>query len=490
MKTSMRMSSKIMLGLLLVAMVSSADVNGWKSRTIYQLLTDRFWRSNGDTQSGCDLSQYCGGDWEGVRQQLSYIKDLGFDAIWISPVVDNQEPGYHGYWFRNWEKVNYHFGDEESLKRMVDTAHSMGIWVMVDVVANHVAPVGDDFSSIYPFNQGYHYHPSCPINDWNNQWQVEHCRLAGLPDLDQAQPYVRQYLKDWIKNHVQKFGFDGIRIDTVPHVEKSFWGEYAQYAGVYTIGEVFNGNDGYLGDYQNYLDALLNYGMYFTIKDVFGSGQSMYNIANRWASVSRNYKNPDVLGLFFDNHDNPRFLYNYPDWRSLKSAMAFTLTARGIPIFYYGSEQGFAGGNDPNNREPLWRAMNKGSDLYKFVQTINRARQAQGSASQPFAEKWVDDNLYAYTRGKLFVALTNRLNQQVHADVPNTGFNEGQTLCNIFYPTDCVKIVGGKLPVYLSNGEAKIFVPASSSFFQSAPKSAEQHLRGETLTPLQQAGAF
>ena len=71
---------------------------------------------------------------------------MGFDAIWISPVVDNLDGGYHGYWARNWEKVNSNFGSEQDLKDLVNAAHGKGMYVMVDVVANHAAPIGDDFS--------------------------------------------------------------------------------------------------------------------------------------------------------------------------------------------------------------------------------------------------------------------------------------------------------------------------------------------------------
>ena len=92
------------------------------------------------------MHNYCGGDFKGVEDQLQYIKDLGFDAIWISPVVDNSDGGYHGYWARNWDKINSHFGDENALKALVTKAHSMGLWVMVDVVANHVAPIEHDYS--------------------------------------------------------------------------------------------------------------------------------------------------------------------------------------------------------------------------------------------------------------------------------------------------------------------------------------------------------
>lgn len=144
----------------LFSAASAGDAAGWKKRAVYQLVTDRFLKSNGD-KSNCDLGRqpyYCGGDFDGIINGLQYIKDLGFDAIWISPVVDNTENGFHGYWARNWEKINDHFGGEAGLRRLIDAAHSMDIWVMVDVVANHVGPVGTDYSQMYPFNQAYHYH--------------------------------------------------------------------------------------------------------------------------------------------------------------------------------------------------------------------------------------------------------------------------------------------------------------------------------------------
>jgi alpha-amylase len=86
---------------------------------------------------------------------------MGFDAIWISPVVDNIDGGYHGYWAANWEKINSNFGSADDLKNLVKECHNRGIWVMVDVVANHVGPVGTDFSRIHPFNKAGHYHSRC-----------------------------------------------------------------------------------------------------------------------------------------------------------------------------------------------------------------------------------------------------------------------------------------------------------------------------------------
>jgi alpha-amylase len=328
------------------------------------VLTDRFSKNSSGGGACTNLGDYCGGTWNGIKNHLDYIKGMGFDAIWISPVVDNFGNGYHGYWAQNWEKTNDHFGSSQDLKDLVSACHAKGIAVMVDVVANHSAPIGDDFSKIYPLNHAEHYHSDCDINDWNNQWQVENCRLAGLPDLNQSNSYVRGYLKDWVKKLVQTYKFDGIRIDTIPEVEKQFWQEYGSASGVFQMGEVFNGNSGYVGPYQDFVSGLFNYPMYYTIKDVYGGGQSMYNIKSRWSDVSSHFKNPSALGLFVDNHDNARFLNQHNYVNGFKNALTFSLTGTGIPFFYYGSEQLYRGGNDPQNRESLWQAMNTNADVY------------------------------------------------------------------------------------------------------------------------------
>lgn len=93
---------------------------------------------------------------------------MGFDAIWISPVVTNSPGGYHGYWALNWNEINPYFGTAQELKDLVSAAHAKGIWVMVDVVANHVAPIGTDYAQVTPYNQEIHYHTDCQITNWND----------------------------------------------------------------------------------------------------------------------------------------------------------------------------------------------------------------------------------------------------------------------------------------------------------------------------------
>lgn len=151
------------------------------------------------------------------------------------------------------------------------------------------------------------------------------------------------------------------------------------------MGECFNGNSAYVGPYQNYTTGMFNYPMYYTIGNVFGSHQSMYQIRDRYTDEAQHFKDIDALGVFVDNHDNPRFLNKYGNnHNALKQAELFTLTSRGIPFTYYGTEEFFSGGADPGCRESLWQTnYNTNAEMYKFIKTINAQRAKSQIWSQP-----------------------------------------------------------------------------------------------------------
>ena len=242
---------------ILLSAIACKSKEEWKTRAIYQILTDRFARTS-DT-GYCNYGQYCGGNYRGIINKLDYIKGMGFDAIWISPIVENIEGAYHGYHLTNLYNLNYHFGTEDDLRALINACHSKDIWVMVDVVANHVAPVGTDFGRITPFNRAEHYHDWCEIKNFQNQPEVEYCRLCGLPDLKQENDWVTQKLLEWIHDIVQKYNLDGIRIDTIMEVPKWFWDKFSGSAGVFQIGEAVDGRPWFVADYQNHLDSVFNY---------------------------------------------------------------------------------------------------------------------------------------------------------------------------------------------------------------------------------------
>lgn len=125
---------------------------------------------------------------------------MGFDAIWISPMVSNTPSGYHGYWMQDLYGFNPNFGSKSDLQALIQACHSRNMFVMLDVVGNHVGQVDmyvwhspqcaralsltsscRDFSQVVPFNNQSDYHDKCQITDFNNATNVEHCRLANLP---------------------------------------------------------------------------------------------------------------------------------------------------------------------------------------------------------------------------------------------------------------------------------------------------------------------
>ena len=407
------------LGLILIISISCKTKEEWKPRSIYQLLTDRFARSS-DTGS-CVYSQYCGGDYKGLISKLDYIQGMGFDAIWVSPIIENTEGSYHGYHFTNLYNLNTHFGTEEDFKALVTECHKRDIWVMVDVVANHAGPVGT----------------------WGNQWEVENCRLCGLPDLKQENDWVTQKLLEWIHDLVQKYEIDGIRIDTIMEVPKWFWDKFRQSAGVFQIGEAFNGNTGYVADYQHHLDSVFNYPLYYKIEYSFCG--SFRNLESYWFNDRKIFPAPEYTATFVENHDNPRFLNRCHDRNKFTNAVIFSLVWEGIPVFYYAGEQYYAGGADPNNREPLWDNYNVNSELYILLNKAHALRKSQKIWNFAIIQRYADDNFYAFTRGNVLACFTNV--NSLQRTITYHEFKNGDKLCNVLADNDCVTVSGSGISI-------------------------------------------
>jgi len=447
----------------------------WKSRTVYQIITDRFARTDADTTQCSDLGKYCGGTFKGIQNNLDYIQGMGFDAIWISPVVANTKDGYHGYWVSNLYEVNEEFGTEEELKELIQTCHDRDIWVMVDVVANHIGYVDkNDYSSIVPFNETSHYNPyiDCGTVDQNDEKAFQTCWLSGLPDLDQNNPFVRETLMSWISDFVQTYDFDALRIDTVPHVTREFWAEFSEASGVFAIGEVLNLDLKYLATYQGPLESILNYALYAALRDAFQQGKPMSVIQEYYHEAIVTWPDITVLGNFINNHDNPRFLSNSTNVEGFKASLAFTMTSAGIPMVYYGDEQAFSGGTDPANREALWTDMNENSEIYEYLKTINKFRKESEFYKHDQIERLADDSFYSFTRGQTFFAFTNSLDTESRT-VSSHSYPEGTLLCNIFNNDDCTKVQNDEFSVTLHNGEVKILAPRMSD--ENEQVSAEKH---------------
>ena len=430
------MKKMIFLILLILSnKIISKSKEEWKSRSIYQILTDRFARTS--NTGSCNLYSYCGGNYQGLIQKLDYIKNMGFDAIWISPIVENVENSYHGYHFTNIYKLNPHFGTEEDFKSLIKACHEKDIWIMVDVVMNHAGLVGVDYSRIYPFNSSEHYHNVCQITNWENRWQVENCRLSDLPDLNHENKWVEKTLLEWINNLVKKYNIDGLRLDTVMEVPKWFWDKFRESANVFQIGEAFHGIIDYVYDYQNHLDSIFNYPLYYIIERAFCTG-SFYELEYYWFNSRPKYPTPEYTAIFLENHDNPRFLNRCKNKSKYINAVVFSFLYEGIPVFYYGGEQFFSGGNEPQNREPMWDKYNTNSELYILLGKLNEFRKKVKIWNYDIVQRYADDHFYAFTRGNILACFTN--SNSFQRRITYHEFKNNDKLCNILDDSDCVTV--------------------------------------------------
>jgi alpha-amylase len=230
---------------------------------------------------------------------------------------------------------------------------------------------------------------------------------------------------------------------------------------VYTLGEVLNFDLPYIAGYQGSVDAVLNYALYSSLRSAFQSGGPMTSFESYYEAAYSTWSDITIVGNFVNNHDNPRFLADSNNIQGFKSALAFSLCSVGIPIVYYGDEQGFNGGADPANRETLWENMRTESETYHFLKTMNTFRKNSQFYAFDQIQRYSNDAFYAFSRGDYFFAFTNSLDTQSRS-INFHSYPEGTLLCNIFYEKDCVEVKNGEFPIVLINGEVKILVPSQS----------------------------
>lgn len=438
-----------------------------KDDMIYFIMTDRFY--DGDTSNDKDVnrddpSAYHGGDFQGVIDKLDYIKSLGFTTIWITPVVQNQAGGYHGYWATDFYKTDSHLGSIGKLKELVKKAHSKDMKVIVDLVVNHTGQQHPWVSD--PAFRGW-FHEQADISDYNDQDEVENGWLAGLPDLDQGNPKVAKYLTDMALWWIKETGIDGYRLDTMKHVPISFWQKFIgavkkNYPDFYTIGEVYDGDVNFLSKYQSTgVDGLLDFPIYYAVNDVFknGSPEAKLEVA---IDNSGALKNRSLMGTFIDNHDVERFSNNLGEFKDqkLKQALTFLLTYTGIPIMYYGTEIGMEGGADPDNRRDMdWGAKSAVTDYLKRLTSIRKSnRELTDGDIKVFGE---DPDILSYSRirgGSSIIVVFNMLDRDKDVAIKIPGDeNSGSEKLKSLLGDDRFEIKGGQATFRMAPYDVRIF---------------------------------
>jgi len=388
--------------------VAPADYFGtlepFASEAVYFIVTDRFVdgdpSNNYPQQGGVELGTfdrpiqipglppanigYLGGDFKGVLENAGYIADMGFTAIWLTPIVDNPDEaftggkapgeggsndygktGYHGYWGVNFFELDEHLPspglDYAALTHRLQADH--GIKTVLDVVCNHGSPSFSMQHDQPKFGELYdadgklvadhgNLHPS--ELDGNNPLHAFYRKepdLAELSDLDFDNPAVLDYCvaahSKWIDQ-----GASAVRIDTIKHMPHSFWKAFAdrirkQHPGLFMFAEAWSYDPEFLAEYtypENGQISVLDFPGREAMISVFSKENGPYsNLLGYLNLESGVYRSPYELMTFYDNHDMSRM---DADDNGFIDANNWLFTGRGIPVVYYGSEIGFRAGTN------------------------------------------------------------------------------------------------------------------------------------------------
>ncbi|CAI6342468.1 unnamed protein product [Periconia digitata] len=482
------------LALATGGVASAATLEQWRSRSIYQVLTDRFARSDISTTAKCNTTagEYCGGTYRGIIRKLDYIQDMGFSAIWISPVTYNipekTKFGYawHGYWQQDLYRLNDHFGSAQDLKALSRALHARGMYLMVDVVTNHNGWNGPadsvDYSSYRPFNDQKYYHEPCAITDYTNQSIVEDCWLGDstvpLPDLKTEDSTVRKMYNTWIAQLVSNYSIDGLRIDTVKYVDQPFWSSFQRAAGIFATGEVLSSNITFACDYQNQLSSVLHYPFYYAVIDFLNSTTgTTAPLLSAAATFKSSCKDPSVLTTFTENHDLPRIASQTPDLSLATNALALTLLWDGIPTVYAGQEQHYAGYADPDNREATWLSgYDRESELYNVVRVLNRVRSRALALDPRYATYniwplYSDAHTVVFRKGfpgaNIVSVFSNTGSESAslsfNISSSAAGWKPGAEILEVLTCTKFVVPADGVVVVQVERGMPKVFFPLASA---------------------------
>jgi glycosidase len=434
------------------------DDRDWAGGLMYYVFVDRF--ADGDTSidtsegTSAASTDYLGGDWQGVIDQLDYLDQLGVTVIWLTAPQDNAAgawdgscnttySGYHGYWPSDPDAVEEHFGDEATLRRLIEGAHAHGMRVLTDWVGNHV-----HIDHPYYVQHPEWFNEERLCGDANNWTDIpETCWFDDfLPDVRyyDAEPLVR--MVDDAVGWAKDFGIDGYRVDAVKHMPHSVFFNFATRAreeieyseDFYTVGETFSGDRGLIASYvgADELDGQFDFPVYWALVQAFARDE--IGLSNGDGSLEDAFADSElafsghVMSTFLGNHDVARFIAQAsgevgslygdsacgddgnlrtpdtpPGWsepyQKLMLAWTFLLTSEGLPLIYYGDEVGLPGYNDPDNRQ----MMRFGSDLsadeamvLAHVQALGQARRDHPAFSRGTRAEWWggEADFYAYAR--------------------------------------------------------------------------------------------
>ncbi len=370
-----------------------ADIDGFDSSDVMYLITpDRFANGNADNDEIRGMKEKPnrsfkggrhGGDIKGILDNLDYISDMGFTAIWLNPVLENDMPeySYHGYAATDFYQVDRRFGSNEDYKNLVEEAGEKGIKVIMDMIVNHSGsehwfvkdpPASNWINFQDNFKQSNHRRNS--VQDlyaskydkihFTDGWFVE-----TMPDLNQQNELLGDYLIMNTLWWIEYSGISGIRMDTYPYPDKEYMSRWtcavmSEYPQFNIVGEEWANNPAIVSYWQQgkqnhdgYTSCLPSL-MDFPLQDALSKGltesEQTYGsgLIKTYEMLTLDflYADPENLVIFPDNHDMDRFFTQVNnDFELFKMGMAYTATMRGTPQIYYGTEILMHNNDDPGD---------------------------------------------------------------------------------------------------------------------------------------------
>ncbi|OBZ13925.1 alpha-amylase [Bacillus sp. FJAT-26390] len=419
---------------------SVQNKQNFSTDVIYQIVTDRFSDGNAANNptgnafsAGCaNMRVYCGGDWAGIVNKINdnYFTDMGITALWISQPVENifsvitnsgvHNTPYHGYWARDFKKTNPAFGSMTDFQNLINAAHAKNIKIVIDFAPNHTSPASEDDPSFADNGRLYNngtlvagytgdtngiFHHNLGTNFSSTEDGI-YRNLYDLADISHNSNTIDTYFKDSIKLWLD-MGIDGIRVDAVKHMpfgwQKSWMSYIHNYKPVFTFGEWFLGTNEISQENYSFANnsgmSLLDFEFGQKVRQVFRDNTAnMYNLDTMISGTASAYTQVADQVTFIDNHDLDRFQVTGASSRKLEQALAFTLTSRGVPGIYYGTEQYLTGNGDPNNRG-MMNSFSKTTTAYNVIKKLAPLRKsnpamAYGSTQQ----RWINNDVYVYER--------------------------------------------------------------------------------------------
>ncbi|KAJ5929773.1 hypothetical protein N7454_006723 [Penicillium verhagenii] len=478
----------------LLQSASAATIEEWKTRTVYQTMTDRFARTDGSTTSPCNATAglYCGGTWQGTIDKLDYIQNMGFDAIMISPIIENIDgrvsygEAYHGYWPLDLYALNSHFGTKQDLLDLSKEVHDRGMYLMMDTVINNMAYITNgsnpattiDYSVFTPFNSAEYFHPYCTLTDWNNYTIAQLCNtgdnITALPDLFTEHEDVQNLLMDWTLDAMSNYSVDGLRIDAAKSVTPSFLRKYSDKIGAFMTGEVMDSSASTVCNYQtNYMGSLPNYPIYYSMLKAFTQGM-VSELVDSVQTVKTLCPDVNAMVSFSENHDVDRFATFTDDISLAKNVITFTLMFDGVPFIYQGQEQHMKGSYaSMENRDAVWMTdYDPSAELVSVITTLNKIRKHAYRMDNSYADS-VSYNIYqgssemAFTKGSEGRQVIMLLSTQGTNSTPYTlnlpsSFNAGTNITEVLScQTYFVNEYDASLIVNMDSGLPQVFFPTS-----------------------------